>query len=46
VGVSNSVFRVVLSVSGLRTFGIAAAPEFLAPATTLACRSGWQARRV
>jgi hypothetical protein len=34
VGVSNVVFRVMLSGSGLRTFafGITAAPEFLASA--------------
>jgi hypothetical protein len=28
LGVSNSVFRVMLSGSGLRTFAITAAPEF------------------
>jgi hypothetical protein len=33
VGVSNAVFRVMLSDSGLRTSGITAAPEFLASAT-------------
>jgi hypothetical protein len=38
VGVSNSVFRVMLSGSGLRTFAITDAPEFLAPATSIACR--------
>ena len=32
VGISNSVFRVMLSGSGLRTFAITAAPGFLAPA--------------
>ncbi len=31
VGVSNSVFRVMLSGSGLRTFAIAAAPGFITP---------------
>src|SRR5208283_3584909 len=31
VMLSNSLFRVMLSGSGLRTFGITAAPEFLAP---------------
>jgi len=32
------VFRVMLSGSGLRTFAITAAPEFLAPATDIASR--------
>ena len=41
VGVSNSVFRVMLSGSGLRTFAITAAPGFLAPAARLACRWAW-----
>ena len=33
VGVSSSVFRVMLSGSGLRTFAITAAPGFVQPAT-------------
>jgi len=32
VGVSNSVFKVMFSVSGLRTFAITKAPELRAPA--------------
>jgi hypothetical protein len=42
VGVSNSVFRVMLSGSGLRTFAMPAAPGFRAPATQIACR--WERR--
>ena len=43
VGVSNSVFRVMLSGSGLRTFDIAWVPEFLAAAINLADCGGFRA---